>query len=134
MLAHARAEYPNECCGLLTGLIDEGQKAWRAIARLPLVNEAASPVEYFAAASLLHAEKERRRLGHELLAIYHSHPASAPIPSCTDLERSAYYTHVIHFIVGLQGPEPLLRGWWLSEDRYEEAAWQIVDQVTRETY
>ena len=42
VLAHARAELPNECCGLLAGTVEEG--VGRVVARYPLVNELAEAV------------------------------------------------------------------------------------------
>jgi proteasome lid subunit RPN8/RPN11 len=123
MLAHAQSERPNECCGLLAGIIDTNL----VVKRYEMVNEAASPIEYRAdPRSLLHAEKDMDKLGLQVLAIYHSHPTSAPIPSRTDLERR-YIADVVNYIISLQGPEPVMRGWWLSEHDYEEAAWQIVE-------
>lgn len=125
MVQHARTEYPNECCGLLAG-VREGD-VLRVLARHPLINEAASPVEYLSAPrSMFDAEKARRQAGHDFLAIYHSHPTSEPIPSKTDLERN-YSPDVLNFIIGLSGPEPSVRGWWLTESEFAEAAWQIVE-------
>jgi proteasome lid subunit RPN8/RPN11 len=125
MIQQAQAELPNECCGILAG-VREGD-VLRVLKMHPLINEAASPIEYQSEPrSMFMAVKDMRQLGHDVLAVYHSHPASAPIPSKTDLER-AYSPVVIHFIIGLSGPEPTLRGWWLSETAFEEAAWQLVD-------
>src|SRR5262249_26148178 len=125
MLQHAQTELPNECCGLLAGVRDGD--VLRVAAWHPLVNEAASPVEYVSEPrSMFLATKEMRKAGHDIVAIYHSHPTSAPSPSWTDLERR-YSPDVVHFIIGLMKAEPIVRGWWLSETTYEEAAWQIVE-------
>src|SRR5438128_8101176 len=43
MIDQARAELPNECCGLLAGVIEEGVA--RVVRRFPLINAVASPVE-----------------------------------------------------------------------------------------
>jgi proteasome lid subunit RPN8/RPN11 len=126
MLAHAQSEYPNECCGILGGIVDADQRILHVRKHYRLVNEAASPVEYYAVRSLLEADKDMRACDYEMVAVYHSHPTSAPIPSRTDLQRSEYYTHVIHFIIGLQEPTPVMRGWWLSPSEYQEAMWKIV--------
>ena len=97
-------------------------KAWH-----PLVNEAASPIEYLSEPrSMFEATKAMRQAGHEILAVYHSHPTSAPVPSRTDLERY-YSSDVVHFIIGLQQPTPLLRGWWLTQTTFEEAVWTVVE-------
>jgi [CysO sulfur-carrier protein]-S-L-cysteine hydrolase len=125
MVEHAQAELPNECCGLLAGVRDGDTlrvEAWH-----PLVNEAGSPIEYHAEKSLFQAVKEMREHGHDIVAIYHSHPSSAPVPSKKDMQRNFYGDAVVHFIVGLDGPEPVLRGWWLQEDEFDEAVWEIVE-------
>jgi proteasome lid subunit RPN8/RPN11 len=124
MVAHARAELPNECCGLLAGQILPGRAV--VTARYALVNAAASPVRYDAdPKSLFAAFKEMRALGTELLAIYHSHPTSDPVPSRTDLERNFYGPEVVHLIVSLRTAEPEVRGWRLHENGYTEAAWEV---------
>ena len=125
MVQHARTELPNECCGLLAG-VREGT-ALRVLARHPLVNEAASPIEYRSEPrSMFEAVKAMRTAGHEIVAIYHSHPTSAPVPSETDLARY-YSSDVVHFIIGLEEPEPITRGWWLTEATFAEASWEIVE-------
>lgn len=125
MVEHAQAERPNECCGILAGVRD--CDVLRVEAWYPLVNEAASPTEYLSEPrSMFDAIKAMRPSGHEILAIYHSHPTSAPIPSRTDLARN-YSEDVVNLIVSLQGPDPTVRGWWLSADGFAEAEWTVVD-------
>jgi len=125
MVHQAQAELPHECCGLLAG-VREGT-VLRVEAIHSLVNEAASPIEYRSEPrSMFAAVKAMRLVGHEILGIYHSHPTSEPIPSETDLERN-YSPDVVNFIISLAHPEPTLRGWWLSGDKFEEAAWEIVE-------
>ncbi len=123
MLAHARAELPNECCGLLAGTPDG-----RVQVRYPLVNTAASPREYRAEGpDRFAAEKDMRRNGIDVLAVYHSHPTSEPIPSRTDLEHNGYGTWAVHLIISLKDAEPQVRGWWLTETDYHEAQWDVTD-------
>ena len=125
MIQHAQAELPNECCGLLAGVRAKG--TLRVLTWYPLVNEAASPVEYRSEPrSMFEAIKAMRAAGHEILAVYHSHPTSEPVPSQTDLER-LYSGDVIHFIIGMSDPAPVVRGWWLTETAFDEATWQIVE-------
>jgi len=67
--------------------------------------------------------RERRE---ELLAIYHSHPGSAePTPSETDV-RLAYYPQAIYFIIGLAGPQPVMRAFSILE---QEQRWEGVEYV-----
>ena len=87
MVQHAQTELPNECCGLLAGIIGRGE--FRAKKLYPLVNEAASPVEYRSEPrSMFEAMKGMRGPGYDIVAIYHSHPTGQPKPSRTDLDRN----------------------------------------------
>jgi proteasome lid subunit RPN8/RPN11 len=123
MLEQAQAESPNECCGLLAGRVEDG--VGRVEARYPLVNETASPIEFNAdPRSMLRAFKDMRARGIRELAIYHSHPTAPPIPSKVDLARN-YSTEVMSLIIGLSEDRPVMRGWWLQEDCFQEATWKI---------
>ncbi len=127
VLAQAQAELPNECCGLLAGQIEktQGGQVFRASQRYALVNEAASPFEYAGAPkSMFSAFKDMREKGIELLAIYHSHPTSPPMPSKTDLERN-FYPDAVHVIVSLLPNPPEMRAWRLEGDRFTEADLRI---------
>jgi proteasome lid subunit RPN8/RPN11 len=124
VFAHAQTEFPNECCGLLGGKIDAAGTA--VVERhYPLVNEAASPVRYGCEGkSLFDAHKDMRNNKLEILAVYHSHPTSDPIPSKTDLAVNLYGASVMHLIVSLKQGAPAMRGWWLQEANYQDGAWQ----------
>jgi [CysO sulfur-carrier protein]-S-L-cysteine hydrolase len=134
MVAHARSAFPNECCGLLAGVrsqesgarSQEGETPIGHVSRhYPLLNELASPTEYISEPkSHVAADKDMRKEGLELLAIYHSHPSSDPVPSRKDIERNYYGNEVVHFIISLKDQEPLMRGWHLSETSYCEAEWE----------
>lgn len=126
MVTQAQAELPNECCGLLAGRVEAGVGV--VLERYPLINAAASPRLYESdPASMFAAVRSMRRLGIDILAVYHSHPTSAPVPSRLDRERR-YGEGVIHLILSLAGSEPELRGWWLTAEDYREAAWERVDR------
>ncbi|MCZ2341530.1 MAG: M67 family metallopeptidase [Bacteroidales bacterium] len=116
---HARSERPNECCGFLAGTLADGIGT---VARcLPLVNERASPIAFRTEArSVLAAFRAMRAAGQELLAIYHSHPTSAPIPSRQDLAENSYGPSIPWLIVGFAGEEVEVRVWWLDTDSYTE--------------
>jgi [CysO sulfur-carrier protein]-S-L-cysteine hydrolase len=124
MFAHARAEFPNECCGLLAGKIEAG--AARAVNRYPLANAAASPVEYLSdPKEMFAAVRDMRRHGIDVIAVYHSHPTSDPIPSKADRERN-YSAEVVNLIISLKASPPTMRGWWLTAESATEATWQSV--------
>jgi [CysO sulfur-carrier protein]-S-L-cysteine hydrolase len=126
MIAQAVAELPNECCGLLAGQSANGIA--RVQQRYPLVNELASPIRYLSEPrSLLAAHRDARANNLEFVAVYHSHPTSAPIPSRTDL-ASNFWEGVIHFIISLEKDPPDMKGWWLSATDYEPADWHFEEE------
>ena len=119
LVAHARAELPNECCGLLAGHIEDGIGI--VTTRFPIRNALAGPTEYETEPrDMLAAFRAMRERGLELLAVYHSHPTSEPVPSRKDIERNTYGETVVHVIVGLAGPTPSVRAWRLTETGYRE--------------
>jgi proteasome lid subunit RPN8/RPN11 len=127
IIACAREADPAECCGLIGGTVD-------GVARniYPLRNMAAETnVSYEAAPEdLFAAQRQMRGRGEELLAIYHSHPRSAePAPSKTDV-RLAYYPQATYFIIGLAGPQPVIRAFRISEreERWEEVEYVIAGE------
>ena len=102
--AHARAEEPNEACGLVA--LRNGM----AERYIPARNAAASPYRFE-----LETEPENWFLeddGYEL-AVFHSHVSSAPRPSRTDVEN-----------IGLWQGRPYLI---LSLGTGDLAAWKITD-------
>jgi [CysO sulfur-carrier protein]-S-L-cysteine hydrolase len=125
MVAQAVAELPNECCGLLAGTVADAIGLVRQ--RYPLLNATADPRLFESdAKSMFAAVRDMDNRGFEVLAVYHSHPSAAPIPSRTDLERN-YSPDVVNLIISLQGREPEVRGWWLSSDDFRQAAWEVVE-------
>jgi proteasome lid subunit RPN8/RPN11 len=83
LLAHARADAPRECCGLLigpAGLIERAQPATNV--RASETTYLIDPAEHFAAI------RATRGTIADVIGAYHSHPRSAPLPSPTDLAES----------------------------------------------
>ena len=130
MVSQARAELPNECCGLLAGRIEDGangEKIGRVVCRYPLANAAQSPTRYLSEPqSMFAAMRDQWNRGLEVLAVYHSHPTSEPMPSRTDLEQN-YGEGVVNFIISLITEVPQVKGWWLSAHGFETAEWDVVD-------
>jgi len=125
MLAHARADFPNECCGFLAGI--DGAVTHR----FPLVNALASPTAYDVdPRELLKVHRTLREIGIAEVAIYHSHPTSAPVPSTRDLAQNGYGESIPHVIIGPGGE---VRAWWLGETTFEAAEWEVVGEPTVST-
>src|SRR5262245_1876866 len=102
MIRHAESERPNECVGFLAG-----QPDGLVVERLPLVNALASPVRFLSEErSLFAAEKRRRELELEFLAVYHSHPTSPAVPSKIDLAENYWGEDLMSLIISLLPPAP----------------------------
>jgi proteasome lid subunit RPN8/RPN11 len=98
MVAHAQATYPNECCGAMLGVIEDGGQKTVRIA-LPLENAYAgahgSRYE-LRPDDLLRADREARSRKQDLVGIYHSHPDCDAYFSETDLKNSCpWYSFVV---------------------------------------
>jgi proteasome lid subunit RPN8/RPN11 len=123
MLIHAREAAPAECCGLIGGTEDGRSKSIYSLRNVAANRNAsyeAAPEDLFV------AQRQMRERREELLAIYHSHPRSAePTPSETDV-RLAYYPQAIYFIIGLAGPQPVMRAFSILE---QEQRWEGVEYV-----
>jgi len=131
IVRHAQLEQPNECCGLLAGTNSEDGFVKTVTKCYPLVNELASPIVYRSeAGSHFAAIKDITRYGLKEVAVYHSHPTSAPLPSRKDLAENLLGDHVlhdIHVIVSLAKDLPETRAWRLCEATYEEVFLEIFD-------
>jgi proteasome lid subunit RPN8/RPN11 len=118
MVAHAREDLPNECCGLIGGEEDEARTLYRAR------NAFASPFSYRVdpADQYRIIEKEMRDRGEELVAIYHSHTKSPAYPSQTDLNEAVSWPEQVYLIVSLADPEaPDVKAFWLKDGKIAEA-------------
>jgi [CysO sulfur-carrier protein]-S-L-cysteine hydrolase len=103
-VAHARAEYPNEACGLIAGTAAAaaGGSATRWHATR---NRSASPLRYeIAPDDLVRVVLAMDDAGEEIWAIVHSHVRSPARPSSTDV-GFAFYPDALYVIVSLRGAE-----------------------------
>jgi proteasome lid subunit RPN8/RPN11 len=121
VIAHAREDAPNECCGMIASRNGEAIAVHRAR------NAAASPFRYeMDGMEQYRIQTAIEDAGLELGAIYHSHTRSAPEPSQTDINL-AFYPEALYLIVGLKGPEPDVRAWRIVDGQVSEAALELED-------
>ena len=97
---------PQEACGLIAGI---GERASQII---PITNAANEPNHHFRLddRQFTTAMFEIERAGLSLIGLYHSHPATDPIPSQTDIHQAAY-PDTAYLIVGLRSGEARLAAW-----------------------
>jgi proteasome lid subunit RPN8/RPN11 len=122
IVAQARDEAPNECCGMIAS------RDGTAVTLHPARNAAASPLRYEL------DPKEQLRIqtaiddaGLDLGVIYHSHTRSAPLPSQTDINLAGY-PDALYLIVGVAGEEADIRAWRIVDGAVEEAALDIEEE------
>jgi [CysO sulfur-carrier protein]-S-L-cysteine hydrolase len=111
MVAHAREDLPNECCGMVAGLDGEATEVIR------VENAAASPLRYeMDPKAQYEAWKSIEDGGRELLAIYHSHTKSAAYPSQTDVNQAVAWPDQVYVIVSLADEDaPDVKGYFLKD-------------------
>jgi [CysO sulfur-carrier protein]-S-L-cysteine hydrolase len=124
LVAHAREEFPNECCGLIAGRDGTATRVLRA------VNSEGSPFMYVMdPREQMQLMDEIDEAGEDLLAIYHSHTRSAAYPSTTDVDL-AFFAEPLYVIVSLQDDaNPVIRAFHL--ERSAPAGEQITEEVVQ---
>ena len=124
LIAHAREEAPNECCGVLAVEPQPSQdgQSPRAVGLHRATNTAASPLRFeIDGREVLRLIDAIERDGYELGAIYHSHTRTSPYPSQTDINFAAHWPGVEWVIVGLSDPQaPEVRSYLIDGGRIEE--------------
>ena len=134
LLAHAREDAPNECCGLIGGRDGELTTYYR------VRNAEASPFRYMLdPTEQLRASNEMEERGEELAAIYHSHTKSPAYPSQTDINlalmdrrengevvgKTPLFPGAVYLIASLAEDEEPLRGFAIEEDGVTEVKLEI---------
>ncbi len=131
MIAHARAEYPNEMCGIVIGDAPAAAGG-RALRWEPARNEARSPYRY-----RLHPDDLLRLTlatwDEETVfwAVVHSHVRSPAVPSPTDI-GAATYPGALYVLVSLSEVEadpatgePSVRAWRIVDGSSHEVAVRV---------
>ena len=118
ILAHARRDFPNECCGMIA--MRDGE----AVAIHEATNVAASPLRFEVdGREIIEAQDTFEADGADLGAIYHSHTRSDPYPSQTDVNFAAGWPGVEWLIVGLRrDDEPTVRSYRIDNGVVAEVA------------
>jgi proteasome lid subunit RPN8/RPN11 len=119
IVAQARDEAPNECCGVV------GSRDGAAVTLYKARNAAASPLRYeLDPKELFRINEAIEYAGEEVGIIYHSHTRTAPLPSQTDINL-AMYPEAIYLIVGLDGDEVELRSWRIADGEVSEVSLEV---------
>ncbi len=126
LIDHARAEFPNEACGLVIG-DRSAAEGGHALRFEPTRNKAASPYRYeIHPDDLLRLTIETDAADEVFWAIVHSHVQSPARPSPTDLGL-AFYPDALYVLVSLATSEadptsgaPSVRAWRIVDGAASE--------------
>ena len=131
LIDHARAEYPNEACGLIVGSAPAadggGPLRW-----VPTRNRAASPYRYeIDPDDLLRLTIETEDADEVFWGIVHSHTHTPARPSPTDIGL-AFYPDALYLLVSLSEGEadptsgtPSVRAWRIVDGAVHEVELQV---------
>ncbi|PYR64771.1 MAG: hypothetical protein DMF87_08020 [Acidobacteria bacterium] len=139
IVAHARRDAPNECCGLLVGKGPAEATAGPAKAgpyvleAIPCSNGASeptkryeiSPVDYFAQIRRCRRINEQQSENFAVIGAYHSHPRGTPEPSETDNAQA--FRDFVFVIVGLGGAGMQIAAYTLAGDTLTPVPLTVVD-------
>jgi len=121
IMVEGKKAYPNECCGVLLGVLDETEE--KSITQiLPISNEFSEGEQYhrflITPENMLDAEKKARALKLDVLGFYHSHPDHPARPSDFDREHALpFYSYIITAVE--KGEARDFTSWTLKDDRSE---------------
>lgn len=95
---HAQKDYPYECCGILLGKFENGEKTVTQV--LEIVNEKEDENKHnrylIPSSKILETELYAIKNGLDIVGFYHSHPDHSAIPSAYDVEHALpVYSYLI---------------------------------------
>jgi proteasome lid subunit RPN8/RPN11 len=115
IVAHARADAPRECCGIIAGRNGQPTRLYRLTNLEPGVDR-----YLIDDAEVYRVYREIEDGGDELLVIYHSHPISVAYPSKTDVSL-AFWEDAFYVICSLEHPEaPVIRAFRIVREEITE--------------
>jgi [CysO sulfur-carrier protein]-S-L-cysteine hydrolase len=117
IVAHARADAPNECCGIVATGDGVAREVFAA------TNKHASPLRFeIDEADLIRIWNEIDEADLDVGAIYHSHTRTPPEPSQTDINGAPAWPGALWIIVGLatDDGEAEVRTWSIEDGRVSQ--------------
>lgn len=114
---HAQKDYPYECCGILLGKFENGEKTVTQV--LEILNEKEDENKHnrylIPSSKILETELYAIKNGLDIVGFYHSHPDHSAIPSSFDVEHalpvysylivSVYDSKAVDFTISVLTPD-----------------------------
>ena len=122
---HARAAYPQECCGTLVGSRGD-RTAVSSVHPAENQHKARARDRYqLDPKQILRLDHTAESEGREIVGFYHSHPDHPPLPSATDAEQA--WPGYIYLIVGIgPGGQTEIKAWSYDETLRQFQDWPVV--------
>ena len=124
IVAHARRDHPDEACGIVAGTAGSDAPT----RHVPMDNADRSMTFFrFDPGEQLRVWREMDDRDEEPIVIYHSHTATEPYPSRTDVEIAGY-PEAHYLLVSTRDPETVeIRSFRIVDKRVTEEPVRIVD-------
>jgi [CysO sulfur-carrier protein]-S-L-cysteine hydrolase len=120
IVAHALADAPDECCGIVSSRDGE------AVEIFPMENIAHTWMRYeMDNMELYRVVTGIEDAGLDVGVIYHSHTRTDPYPSQTDINL-AFYPDSLYVIVGTATPQPVVRAFTIRDGRVAETQLDVI--------
>ncbi|HZS03418.1 MAG TPA: M67 family metallopeptidase [Blastocatellia bacterium] len=126
---HGEQAFPEECGGLLLGVIENGVRMISEV--LPLENirkdsrhnrVELNPLDY------ARAEREATKRGLGVWGYYHSHPDHPAVPSGFDLDHAPFVEWSYIIVSVREGKSAEVRAWTVREDRSQFDEEEIIEE------
>jgi proteasome lid subunit RPN8/RPN11 len=120
IVAHARRDAPNECCGVVAG--HDG-----AITGVhPVTNVFASPLRFqLDPVEQYRITEQIEERGEAMIGSYHSHIKSEAYPSQTDVNQWDPWPELIHLICSIAPSDPVVRAFEVSDKQVSEISLEV---------
>lgn len=122
IVAHAREEAPNECCGVVAA------RDGAITGVYPVTNTFASPLRFeLDPQEQYRLTEEIEERGDAMAGSYHSHTASEAYPSQTDVNQWDPWPELVHLICSIAGTEPVVRAFRVRDKQVDEVELEVVE-------
>jgi proteasome lid subunit RPN8/RPN11 len=126
--ADGETAYPNECCGVLIGEVDdEGIKTVKSTLTIDNAREDVEQYHRFLITpeDMMKAEQTARSMKLDVIGFYHSHPDHPSAPSGYDKDHALpFYSYIIVSVD--KGKAQILTSWELTDDRSDFTREKII--------
>jgi proteasome lid subunit RPN8/RPN11 len=119
IVEHVRLNLPYEVCGLLAGKNNKIQSVWK------LENEIKSDRRFFVGERKIAETMQLiKKQEEQILAVYHSHPTTAPVPSSYDITNH-FNDRVLMIIISYKSINPKVKCYHIKKETYKECPFLI---------